>query len=40
VDNKEALKEAIKILIKEEGDVIVYKILIKRLKEIKDKKKK
>ena len=39
-DNKEALKEAIKMLIKEEGDVIVYKILIKRLKEIKGKKKK
>ena len=39
-DNKEALEEAIKILIKEEGDVIVYKILIKRLKEIKGKKKK
>ena len=39
-DNKEALEEAIKILIKEEGDVTACKILIKQLKKIKGKKKK
>jgi hypothetical protein len=40
VDNKTALREAINQSIKEEGDITIYELLIKRLKEIKGKKKK